>query len=206
MTIAEKYFEISERQIRENLFHLKKLYANWNSQINVISRKDFDNFEVHHLLHSLSIAKVIQFAKGTKILDVGTGGGFPGIPLAIMLPNVEFLLVDSNGKKIKVVREVAAELGLKNVEAFNGRAEDVNRKFDFIVSRAVTTLPKFVGWVQGKISDQTKNSVPNGILYLKGGDITEELAETKMQHNIYELSDYFEESFFETKKIVHLFG
>jgi len=206
MTIAEKYFDLPERQTRENLSHLKDLYGYWNSHINVISRQDFDNFEIHHLLHSLSIAKVVHFVEGTKVLDVGTGGGFPGIPLAILFPEVEFLLVDSIGKKIKVVREVAADLDLKNVETFNGRAEEVNGQFDFIVSRAVTALPKFVGWVEGKISNQHKNSIPNGILYLKGGEITEELAKIKMQNRVYELSNFFEEPFFQTKKLVHLFG
>ena len=202
----DKYFDVTEGEVRDNFVRLRELYGFWNSQINVISRKDFDNFEIHHLLHSLSIAKVVQFDGGTKVLDVGTGGGFPGIPLAILFPEVEFLLVDSIGKKIKVVREVAAELGLKNVKAFNGRVEDVNRKFDFIVSRAVTTLPKFVGWVQGKISNQNNNSIANGILYLKGGDISDELAAIKMNNHVYDLSDFFEEPFFETKKIVHLFG
>ncbi len=206
MTIAEKYFEIPNGQIRNNLERLEELYAYWNSQINVISRKDFENFELHHLLHSLSIAKVIKFADGTKILDVGTGGGFPGIPLAIMFPNVEFLLNDSIGKKIKVVKEIAAQLCLNNVQVFNGRAENVRNRFDFVVSRAVTTLPKFATWVCDKISNNNQNSITNGILYLKGGDISGELSATKMRHRVYHLSDFFEEPFFETKKMVHLFG
>ncbi len=205
MTIVEKYFEMPQGQVREIFSHVKDVYGYWNSQINVISRKDFENFEIHHLLHSLSIAKVVNFSDGTKVLDVGTGGGFPGIPLAIFFPKVEFLLADSIGKKIMVVGEVAAELGLKNVETFNGRAEEVKRTFDFIVSRAVTTLPKFARWVDGKISGKNNNSIPNGILYLKGGDLTEELNQTKMHHRIFELSNFFEETFFETKKLVHLF-
>jgi 16S rRNA (guanine527-N7)-methyltransferase len=206
LELLNKYFGNLDGAALEKLQGLKTIYEHWNRQINLISRKDFDNFQINHLLHSLSIGKIIQFESNSRILDVGTGGGFPGIPLAIVFPNVQFLLVDSIGKKIKVVREVAAELGLKNVKTFNGRVESVNEKFDFIVSRAVTTLPKFEEWVFGKILERSNNQIPNGILYLKGGDISQELAAIKMKHNVFELSDFFDEPFFETKKLVHLYG
>jgi 16S rRNA (guanine527-N7)-methyltransferase len=180
------------------------LYAEWNAQINVISRKDFPEFYEHHVLHSLAIAKFIRFTPGTKILDVGTGGGFPGIPLAIVFPEVQFHLVDSVGKKIKVVNEVVQSLGLKNVTSRQIRAEQLTEKYDFVVSRAVTRLTEFVIWTRKNISQKQKNSVPNGILYLKGGDISEEIKPFKKNIFVQNLSEYFEEEFFETKKLVHL--
>jgi 16S rRNA (guanine527-N7)-methyltransferase len=182
---------------------LYELYVDWNSKINVISRKDIESLYEHHVLHSLGIAMVVQFRKGTRILDVGTGGGFPGIPLAILFPETEFLLVDSIGKKIKVVTEVAAALGLKNVKAEHRRAEEGKEQFDFIVSRAVTDFPEFYRWVKYKSIIKNQNSIPNGILYLKGGDLSTELTDFK-RAKIYELKDYFREEFFETKKLVYL--
>ena len=204
MEIILKYFPgLNSRQI-ELLEQLQPLYAEWNAQINVISRKDFSEFYERHVLHSLGIAKFIKFVDGTKILDVGTGGGFPGIPLAILFPKVQFHLVDSIGKKIKVVNEVANSLGLKNVTAEQIRAEQLKEKYDFVVSRAVTRLPEFVQWVRKNISHKQKNALPNGILYLKGGDLTEEINSFKKNIFVQNLSEYFDEEFFETKKIVHL--
>jgi 16S rRNA (guanine527-N7)-methyltransferase len=188
----------------EQFSMLKSLYEEWNKQINVISRKDTENFYERHVLHSLGIAKVLNFKKGTKILDVGTGGGFPGIPLAIMFPDCEFLLVDSIGKKIKVVNEVAKALGLKNVRGIHERAEKVDSTFDFIVSRAVTQMPEFITWIKNKISKISTNKLPNGILYLKGGDLTEEMKQVKQWHKEYNLKDYFEGEFFETKKVIYV--
>jgi 16S rRNA (guanine527-N7)-methyltransferase len=198
------YFpELSSKQI-EQFSKLQELYVHWNEQINVISRKDTENFYERHVLHSLGIAKVIQFKKGTKIMDVGTGGGFPGIPLAILFPDCDFLLVDSIGKKIKVVNEVAHELGLKNVMGIHERAEKVDGTFDFVVSRAVTQMPEFITWVKNKVSKTSKNSIPNGILYLKGGDLSEELKTVKQWNKEYKLKDFFEGEFFETKKVVYV--
>ncbi|HPF50433.1 MAG TPA: 16S rRNA (guanine(527)-N(7))-methyltransferase RsmG [Draconibacterium sp.] len=194
---------MSEKQL-EQFSRLEALYSDWNSKINVISRKDMSEFYERHVLHSLGIAKLIRFKAGTSILDVGTGGGFPGIPLAILFPDVHFYLVDSIGKKIKVVQSVAGELNLQNVKAEQIRAEQINEKFDFVVSRAVTRLPEFVAWVQKNISKKQMNALPNGILYLKGGDLTEELKPFRKTVFVQELSDYFEEEFFETKKVVHL--
>ena len=203
MDIILKYFpDILEKQIRQ-FSQLQELYNEWNSQINVISRKDMDNLYLKHVLHSLAIAKVISFADGTKVLDVGTGGGFPGIPLAILFPNVEFLLVDSIGKKIKVVNEVANSIGLKNLRAEHKRAEQVNGQFDFVVSRAVTRMKVFQQWVRKRISTKQKNTFLNGILYLKGGDLTEELKGIK-NVELYNIPDFFEEEFFETKKVVYI--
>lgn len=182
---------------------LYDLYADWNSKINVISRKDIDLLYEHHVLHSLAIAKVIQFKKQTKLMDVGTGGGFPGIPLAILFPESEFLLVDSIGKKIHVVTEIAAALKLENVRAEKTRAEEVKGEFDFIVSRAVTAFPEFYGWVKYKTSANSFNDLPNGILYLKGGDLSAELSGFN-RAKIYELKAFFKEAFFETKKLVYL--
>ncbi|MCK3684676.1 16S rRNA (guanine(527)-N(7))-methyltransferase RsmG [Maribellus sp. YY47] len=204
MEILLKYFSgLNDQQI--TLFRqLEPLYAEWNAQINVISRKDFAEFYERHVLHSLGIAKIIRFNKGTKVLDVGTGGGFPGIPLAIMFPDTRFHLVDSIGKKIKVVQNVAEALGLTNVTAEQIRAEQLTDKYDFVVSRAVTRLPEFVPWVQKNISKKQINALPNGILYLKGGDLTEELKPFRKRVFVQELSDYFTEDFFDTKKVVHL--
>ncbi|MFV0268722.1 MAG: 16S rRNA (guanine(527)-N(7))-methyltransferase RsmG [Draconibacterium sp.] len=204
MDILLKYFSgLSDQQI--TLFRqLEPLYAEWNAQINVISRKDFSEFYERHVLHSLGIAKLIRFNIGTRIVDVGTGGGFPGIPLAIMFPEVQFHLVDSIGKKIKVVQNVADALGLKNVKAEQIRAEQLTDKYDFVVSRAVTRLPGFVPWVQKNISKKQMNALPNGIIYLKGGDLTEELKPFRNRVFVQDLSAYFTEEFFDTKKVVHL--
>ncbi|MCK7590198.1 16S rRNA (guanine(527)-N(7))-methyltransferase RsmG [Subsaxibacter sp. CAU 1640] len=203
MELITKYFpELSETQIRQ-FQQLEALYKDWNSKINVISRKDIDELYLRHVLHSLGIAKVISFQPKSKIMDVGTGGGFPGIPLAIMFPESKFHLVDSIGKKLKVVEGVAQSLGLKNVKTTHGRAETIKDEFDFIVSRAVTTMPTFVSWVKQKVSKEQNHPLKNGILYLKGGDLTDEL-QVYRNTTIYDLSDYFEEDFFETKKVVHL--
>jgi 16S rRNA (guanine527-N7)-methyltransferase len=195
---------LDESQI-EKLNQLKELYEFWNNQINVISRKDMEHFEERHVLHSLGIAKVIQFKPETHILDIGTGGGFPGVPLAVVFPDVQFHLVDSIGKKIKVVNEVVTALGLKNVKATHDRAENIKGQYDFIVSRAVTRMNKFMPWTKGKFSGNHKNDLFNGILYLKGGDIHEELSEVQSKHfpSLYNLSVYFKGEFFETKRVVY---
>ena len=199
-----KYFpNLSDEQI-EKFEKLLPLYEFWNEQINVISRKDLESFNERHLLHSLGIAKVIEFVPGSKILDIGTGGGFPGIPLAILFPEVQFTLVDSIGKKIKVVNEVAKTLDLNNVEGIHERAEKIKDKFDFVVSRAVTAMPQFLPWVNGKFLKENKNSIKNGILYLKGGDLTEEMKTVKQPVTYFELKKIFEGDFFETKKVVYL--
>lgn len=204
MEILEKYFpDLSEEQ-REKFSKLKDLYTFWNDQINVISRKDMESLYEHHVLHSLAIAKVINFTPGTKIMDVGTGGGFPGIPLAILYPETNFYLIDSIGKKIKVVNEVASALKLSNVKAEQIRVQQVKDKFDFIVSRAVTAFPKFVNMVRKNSKAKDQNSLPNGILYLKGGDFQDEISGYGSRISLYECSDYFTEEFFETKKVVHL--
>lgn len=203
MEILLKYFDsLSELQISQ-FEQLKDLYSEWNEKINVVSRKDIDELYLRHVLHSLGIAKVMKFQAGSRILDVGTGGGFPGIPLAILFPECEFLLVDSIGKKIKVVNGVADALSLTNLKAVHMRAEKVEGKFDFIVSRAVTQMPDFVKWVKTKIAKKQHNELKNGILYLKGGDLTQELS-SFLNATLYDLKDYFEEDFFETKKVVHL--
>lgn len=198
------YFpDLTEKQI-EQFDQLEELYQEWNSKINVISRKDMDQFYVHHVLHSLGIAKVMGFQPGTKILDIGTGGGFPGIPLAILFPDTHFHLVDSIGKKITVVKEVAKALKLSNVEAQQARAESLVRKYDFVISRAVTRMINFYPWVKGKIKREDFNEFQNGILYLKGGDVDEEMEELDKSYVTYHLSDYFKEDFFETKKVVYM--
>jgi len=186
----------------EQLARLGPLYREWNERINVISRKDIEHLYLHHVLHSLAIAKFIRFKPGTRILDAGTGGGFPGIPLAIAFPEAEFTLADSIGKKITVVNAIAAGIGLKNVSTFNGRVENIPGKFDFVVSRAVTTLPEFNGWVKGKFSTENRNSLPNGIIYLKGGDLEQELKSFAGNARITDISRFFSDPFFETKKII----
>ena len=202
MHIIHKYFpDLSERQIKQ-FSELHDLYNHWNSQINIISRKDISELYINHVLHSLAIAKVIQFKKGSKILDVGTGGGFPGIPLAILFPDVDFLLVDSIGKKIKVVNEVSTSIDLINIRSLHKRAENIDETFDFIVSRAVTNMTDFKIWVQGKFRKTHKNTLKNGILYLKGGDLSQELK--GIINTQYEISHFFEENFFQTKKIVYI--
>ncbi len=203
-TIIEKYFPRLTDKQKQQFSQLGELYATWNAQINVISRADIDNLYEKHILHSLAIAKVVDFKDFTEILDVGTGGGFPGIPLAILYPNCQFLLVDSIGKKIKVVNEIATALGLENIKAEQMRAELVEGEFDFVVSRAVTKLLPFYGWVKGKININNYNKLKNGILYLKGGDLKEELKELGKKSRVFELSDYFTEEFFETKMVVHV--
>ena len=203
-TIIEKYFPRLTDKQKQQFAQLGELYATWNAQINVISRADIDNLYEKHILHSLAIAKVVDFKDFTEILDVGTGGGFPGIPLAILYPNCQFVLVDSIGKKIKVVNEIATALGLENVKAEQMRAELVEGEFDFVVSRAVTRLLPFYGWVKGKININNYNKYKNGILYLKGGDLKEELKELGKKSRVFEISEYFEEEFFETKMVVHV--
>ena len=204
MDIVEKYFTgLSDKQV-EQFRQLEGLYREWNEKINVISRKDIDALSVHHVLHSLAIAKVISFKGGTKVLDVGTGGGFPGIPLAIMFPEVDFFLVDSIGKKIKVVEGVAGALGLKNVTARQVRVETMKEKFDFIVSRAVTDFPAFVSLTRNRIRESSFNDLANGILYLKGGAFEEEIKDFRNRVSIYNIPDFFEEEFFETKKLIYM--
>ena len=203
MDIILKYFpNLSEIQI-EQFSKLQELYKDWNLKINVVSRKDIDELYLRHVLHSLGIAKVMEFQPGAKVMDVGTGGGFPGIPLAILFPETQFHLVDSIGKKIKVVNEVKEGLGLENVTTTNGRVEDVKETYDFIVSRAVAQMETFQRWVRHKVHKKQQHKLKNGILYLKGGDLTEELA-LFPKATIYELPKFFEEEFYETKKVVHL--
>ena len=199
-----KYFDgLSDRQ-REQFAALYDVYAEWNAKINVISRKDFDSLYLKHILHSLAIAKVCTFADGAKIMDVGCGGGFPSVPLAILFPNVEFTSVDSIGKKITVVRGVCEAVGIKNLKAINDRVENIPEKFDFVISRAVTDMATFVGWTWRKIErGEGRGSLPNGILYLKGGDLDAELAQTKMSWKRFNISDHFEEEVFETKQVVY---
>ena len=199
-----KYFpQLSQHQL-EQYELLAKEFLSWNEKINLISRKDTDNILEHHILHSLAIAKVCKFKPQCEIMDIGTGGGFPGLPLAIMFPETKFYLVDSIGKKIKVVQALVEALGMKNVEAEQIRAENENRQFDFIVSRAVTYLPDFMQWTKGKISKIQYHDLANGVLHLKGGDLTEELSTIKNKYKIYDIDQYFEEEFFETKKVIHV--
>ncbi|MBR6900416.1 MAG: 16S rRNA (guanine(527)-N(7))-methyltransferase RsmG [Bacteroidales bacterium] len=204
MDIILKYFpNLTERQ-REQFAALLPLYEEWNAQINVISRKDMEHFYEHHVLHSLAIAKVMEFASMTEVLDVGTGGGFPGVPLAIMFPDARFTLIDSIGKKIKVVNDVIGRLELTNSKAMQIRAEQLDGEYDFVVSRAVTTLGEFVPWVKGKMSKSQYNKLRNGILYLKGGDLTNELFTFRHKVKTWDISEWFEEEFFETKKVIYL--
>ncbi|MBK7128465.1 MAG: 16S rRNA (guanine(527)-N(7))-methyltransferase RsmG [Crocinitomicaceae bacterium] len=201
--IFNYFTQLSSHQ-KDQFNALYDLYFFWNNQINVVSRKDFEFFYERHVLHSLGIAKIIQFTPGTDVMDVGTGGGFPGVPLAILFPEVKFTLVDSIGKKIKVVQEVSAAAGINNVTAMHKRAEEVNQKFDFVVSRAVTQMKDFIPWVQNKFKSKQQNGYPNGIFYLKGGDLTEELSGIKNYMEQIELSAFFKEPFFETKKVVYV--
>ncbi|MCT4630702.1 16S rRNA (guanine(527)-N(7))-methyltransferase RsmG [Winogradskyella sp.] len=203
MDLILKYFpDLTEVQIKQ-FKALETLYKDWNAKINVVSRKDIDELYLRHVLHSLGIAKVIQFSDNTSILDVGTGGGFPGVPLAILFPNCQFHLVDSINKKLKVINAVCDAIEINNVKTTHSRVEAIDETYDFIVSRAVTAMPEFTKWVKGKIAKKQNNELKNGILYLKGGDLTEELKQyTSVKAHL--LSDYFEEDFFETKKVIHL--
>ena len=203
MNLLLKYFpNLTQLQISQ-FSQLKELYKDWNLKINVVSRKDIDELYLRHALHSLGIAKVVQFKPNTKVLDVGTGGGFPGIPLAILFPETQFHLVDSIGKKIKVVNDVSEGLGLQNIKTTHGRVEEIKGTYDFIVSRAVAQMETFVFWTKGKINKKQQHPIKNGILYLKGGDLSDELKKYTSA-TIYNLPDYFAEDFFETKKVVHL--
>ena len=202
--LIQSYFpDLTETQLAQ-FEKLQELYEDWNSKINVISRKDMEQFYVHHVLHSLGIVKVMPFEPGSKILDIGTGGGFPGIPLAIMFPETHFHLVDSIGKKITVVKDVVKQLKLTNVEAQQARAEQLVRKYDFVISRAVTRMVNFYPWVKNKIRKEDINEYPNGILYLKGGEVDEEMEELGKSYVVYHLEDYFKEEFFETKKVIYM--
>ena len=204
MNSVTKYFpDLTSQQVNQ-FGRLGSLYEEWNAKINVISRKDIEQLFERHVLHSLAIAKIIQFKSGTTVLDVGTGGGFPGIPLAILFTETSFLLIDSIGKKIKVVSEIASALNLRNVKAEHVRVEDVHQKFDFVVSRAVTAFPRFVEMVQNNVATKSINDLPNGILYLKGGDFDEEISPYKQHIKVYNLRDFFQEDFFETKRLIHM--
>ena len=204
MDVILKYFpELTEQQIRQFSL-LGGLYSSWNERINVISRKDIENLYTNHILHSLAIAKIIRFTPSTRILDVGTGGGFPGIPLAVMFPFCHFSLVDSVGKKIKIVNDVIRSTGLKNAQGINTRVESVNDEFDFVVCRAVTSFPKFYTWIKGRIIPEQKNQIRNGILYLKGGNIDEEMKDFKNKIQVYPIRDFFTEDYFDTKLVIYL--
>ncbi|MBS1555443.1 MAG: 16S rRNA (guanine(527)-N(7))-methyltransferase RsmG [Bacteroidetes bacterium] len=203
-SIIQKYFPTLTDQQQKQFAMLGDLYREWNDKINVISRKDVDNLYVNHVLHSLGIAKVMQFRPGALVLDVGTGGGFPGIPLAIMFPETQFHLVDSIGKKITVVKAVAEGAGITNVTAEQIRAEQLKARYDFVVSRAVTRMKEFYGWIHKNIRPDSLHSLDNGILYLKGGDLDEEMNELKRRYSTYDLTEYFQEEFFQTKKVVYV--
>lgn len=204
MDIIKKYFSNLTEEQNKQFAQLQDLYREWNEKINVISRKDIEQLYERHILHSLGIARIMSFSSGSKVMDVGCGGGFPGIPLAILFPETDFFLVDSIGKKIKVVEAVVEALELKNVRAAHMRAEKVKEDFDFVVSRAVTQMPDFTKWVRNKFKKEQNNTLPNGILYLKGGDLRAELAPYGNRKTVYELSNHFDEAFFETKKVVHI--
>jgi 16S rRNA (guanine527-N7)-methyltransferase len=204
LELIKLYFPGLESSKLEKFDSLFSLYEDWNSKINVISRKDMDQFYERHVLHSLAIAKFTGFKPGAKIMDLGTGGGFPAIPLAIFYPDVQFTAVDSIGKKIKVVEEVSKSLGLSNVIPVNGRAESLSTKFDFVITRAVAELPLLVQWSEKLISSKQNHAIPNGLICLKGGDLNEEIKPFKKRVQVYELSSWFKEEFFETKKIVYL--
>jgi len=204
MDIIEKYFPHLTPHQKHQFSQLESVYKEWNQHINVISRKDIDQFYERHVLHSLAIAKSLEFKPKSTILDVGTGGGFPGIPLAILFPECSFHLVDSIGKKIKVVQSVVDQLEIKNVRVSHQRAENVKDRYDFIVSRAVTKMPGFISWVRKSIKKKQRNALPNGILYLKGGDLKEEMKEVRNHYEIFEISNWFKEEFFETKKVVYV--
>lgn len=199
-----RYFDNLDQARIEKLLKLEELYKDWNSKINVISRKDIENFNIHHLLHSLSIARVVTFSNGSEIIDIGTGGGFPGIPLSILFPESNFTLVDSIRKKTLVVKSVADALELDNINVICDRAENIETRYDFIVSRAVSAFPKFVSLTKNMVKTQQMNSLKNGILYLKGGDLNQELGAFANKVTIYHISKYFSDSFFEEKKIVYL--
>ncbi len=203
MEQIERYFTDLTDVQKKQLASLGALYADWNAKINVISRKDMDNFYEHHVLHSLAIAKAVQFVPGTQILDVGTGGGFPGLPLAIMFPQVDFLLVDSVGKKLRVIDDIAEKIGLSNVKTVHDRAENIPATFDFVTSRAVTRLDTAWGWVSSKIAPESKNTLKNGLLYLKGGDISDELPNGVTVQR-FELSEWYGEPYFSEKSLVHI--
>ena len=204
LKIIEKYFPNLTDDQKEQFLQLKPLYKDWNSQINVISRKDINQLYEHHVLHSLSIAKFITFQPGTKLMDLGCGGGFPGIPLAIIFPEVSFTMIDSIGKKIKVVQEIADAIGLKNIQTHHIRAEKVKESFDFVITRAVAPMMDLVKWTRKKYNNEQRHSIGNGVIALKGGDLGQELATWANRKTTVHLSDYFEEDFFETKKIIHV--
>ena len=203
IAIIEKYFPTLSEHQKEQFRALYALYADWNAKINVVSRKDFEQLYLRHVLHSLAIAKVCQFEAGARVLDVGCGGGFPSVPLAIMFPDVKFISADSIGKKITVVKGVCEGAGITNIDARHTRVEQIPERFDYVVSRAVTEMPQFVKWIWSKIDRGQRGTLPNGILYLKGGDLTDELAATRMKWREYQIADFFEEEFFETKKVVY---
>lgn len=203
IAIIEKYFPTLTEHQKEQFRALYALYADWNAKINVVSRKDFEQLYLRHVLHSLAIAKVCQFEAGARVLDVGCGGGFPSVPLAIMFPDVKFISADSIGKKITVVKGVCEGAGITNIDARHTRVEQIPERFDYVVSRAVTEMPQFVKWIWSKIDRGQRGTLPNGILYLKGGDLTEELSATRMKWTEYQIADFFEEEFFETKKVVY---